>query len=247
MDATAVPTAREPKVLDASPVISVQGLTAGYGELAAIRGVDLDVRPGEVVALIGPNGAGKTTTLRAIVGVIRPLSGEVRWKGEIVAKALHLRTRDGLAYVPEERSIFKSLTVRDNLLLGTGGVDGALEFFPELAELLPRKARLLSGGEQQMLALGRALAMRPEALVVDEISLGLAPLVVRRLLNAVRDFADRAACAVLLVEQQSRRALGVADRWCLLRQGELVAAGTPDKAAEETIDAAYLAATDSAP
>src|SRR5882757_6544092 len=120
MDATAVPTAREPNVVDAPPVISVQGLTAGYGELAAIRGVDLDVRPGEVVALIGPNGAGKTTTLRAIVGVIRPLSGEVRWKGEIVAKALHLRTRDGLAYVPEDRSIFKSLTVRDNLLLGTG-------------------------------------------------------------------------------------------------------------------------------
>jgi branched-chain amino acid transport system ATP-binding protein len=247
MNAPAVPAATETKEVDAQPVMSVHNLTAGYGELAAVRGVDLEVHPGEVVALIGPNGAGKTTTLRAVVGVIRPLGGEVRWKGEIVAKPLHLRTRDGLAYVPEERSIFKSLTVRDNLLLGSGGVEGAVEIFPELAGLLQRKARLLSGGEQQMLTLARALAMRPEALVVDEISLGLAPLIVRRLLDTVRNFADRAGCAVLLVEQQSRRALSVADRWCLLRQGEVVATGTPDKAAEETIDAAYLTATDGAP
>ncbi len=231
------------QVLQPAPVISVRNLTAGYGELAAVRGIEFDVHAGEVMALIGPNGAGKTTTLRAVVGAIRPMAGEISWKGEKVSKPLHQRVQDGLGYVPEERSIFKSLNVRDNLLLGSGGVDAATEYFPELRALLRRKAGLLSGGEQQMLALARVLAMRPEALVVDEISLGLAPLVVERLLAVVRQFASESGCAVLLVEQQSRRALGVADRWALLKQGELVASGTPEEAAG-VVDAAYLDAAE---
>ena len=221
------------------PVLELKGVTAGYGDLSAIRNICLAVCPGEVVALFGPNGAGKTTTLMAAVGQLPRSSGQVLWRGEESSSALHRLARQGLCYVPEERSIISSLSARDNLKLGSGGIDGALRHFPELAELLDRRAGLLSGGEQQMLTLGRALATKPTALLVDELSLGLAPIVVDRLLTAIRDAADHEGLAVLLVEQQARRALSVADRWYLLNNGTIVTHGTADQ--NDGFEAAYLA------
>jgi branched-chain amino acid transport system ATP-binding protein len=219
------------------PVLEVSGLSAGYGDLAAVRDVSLELRQGEVVALFGPNGAGKTSTLLATVGVLSPFGGEILWRGKPTRAPLHKLARSGLAFVPEERSIIRGLSVRDNLRLGSGPVDAALEIFPELSPLLRRQAGLLSGGEQQMLTLGRALAGQPAALLVDELSLGLAPLVVERLMRALRQAADERGVAVLLVEQQARRALALADRWYLLNRGCIVQAGR----GAEGFEAAYLA------
>jgi branched-chain amino acid transport system ATP-binding protein len=224
----------------AEVVLEMRSVTAGYGDLSAIRDISYAIRPGEVVALFGPNGAGKTTTLMATVGVLPTSKGEVRWLGDVTTGPLHRLVRKGLAYVPEERSIFSGLSTRDNLRLGGGGVDGALAYFPELEPLLGRRAGLLSGGEQQMLTLARALAAKPVALLVDELSLGLAPLIVERLLKVIREAADRDSLAVLLVEQQARRALSVADRWYLLNNGNMVSEGRSD-AGSSTLEAAYLA------
>lgn len=206
-------------------VLEARGLSAGYGDLAAIRGIDLEIARGEIVALFGANGAGKTTTLLALVGELPRSTGEVRWLGRPTRSALHQLACDGLAFVPEQRSVLASMSVRDNLLLGRGGIDPAVDVFPELGPLLGRRAGLLSGGEQQMLTLARALAARPVALLVDELSLGLAPIVVERLFAALRQAVREQHVAVLLVEQEARRALDVADRWYLLRNGELVASG----------------------
>jgi branched-chain amino acid transport system ATP-binding protein len=156
-------------------------------------------------------------------------------------------TRAGLAYVPEARSVISGLSTRDNLRLGRGGVSAALSYFPELEPLLARKGGLLSGGEQQMLTLARALASKPSALLVDELSLGLAPLIVERLLTAVRKAADEEGLAVLLVEQQARRALSAADRWYLLRNGCIDTNGVASDGIG-ALEAAYLAGmTDTEP
>lgn len=221
------------------PVLELRGLSAGYDDLAVVRGIDIAVHPGEIVALLGPNGAGKSTTLLTCAGELPPLAGEVRWRGAPITTPLHQRARDGMAFVPEERSVLMSMTVRDNLLLGSGGLAPAVALFPELEPLLPQRAGLLSGGEQQMLTLARALATRPTALLLDELSLGLAPLVVGRLFDALRTAADEQGVAVLLVEQQARRALGVADRWYLMRQGSIVAAGDSADGIE-TVESMYL-------
>jgi branched-chain amino acid transport system ATP-binding protein len=229
------------------PVLELVGVTAGYGDLAAVRDISLRVHAGEVVALFGPNGAGKTTTLMAAVGVLPRMGGTVLWKGEPSPRRLHRLCRAGLAYVPEGRSVISGLSTRDNLRLGRGGVEAALKYFPELEPLLGRKAGLLSGGEQQMLTLARALASAPSALLVDELSLGLAPLAVERLLAAVRLAADRDGLAVLLVEQQARRALSAADRWYLLRNGSVDTSGDASGGQEE-LETAYLASmTDNPP
>ena len=223
--ATAVDPARTADPMAAS-VLELEHLTTGYGDLAVVRGVSLCIRPGEVVALFGPNGAGKTTTLLGTVGVLPRMGGQVRWRGEPTRKPLHRLARDGLAFVTEERSIISGLTARDNLRLGAGSVQDALAEFPELEPHLGKKAGLLSGGQQQMLTLAHALASKPTALLIDEPSLGLAPLIVQRLLQALRSAADRTGLAVLLVEQQARRALSVADRWYVLNNGTVVAEGS---------------------
>ena len=220
-------------------LLEARELTAGYGDLAAVRGVDLHVNPGEVIALFGPNGAGKTTTLLTLAGELPPLGGEVRFLGSPTRAPLHQRVRQGMAFVPEERSVVASLSTRDNLLLGRGGVDGALAIFPELEPLLGRRAGLLSGGEQQMLTVGRSLALRPKLLLADELSLGLAPLVVNRLLETIRRVADERGIGVLLVEQQAKRALTVADRWYLLRNGVIAATGDRDSDWSD-VERAYL-------
>lgn len=205
-------------------VLQVSGLVAGYGDLAAVRGLNLELRAGEVVALLGPNGAGKTTTLLTLAGELPKIAGEVYYMGHPFSGPLHKRVRRGLGFVPEERSVFMNLSVADNLKIGDCA-DQAVALFPELKSLLGRRAGLLSGGQQQMLTLGRALAMRPKMLLIDELSVGLAPLAVDRLLDAVTTAAHEMGTAVLLVEQQARRALRVADRWYLLRRGVLAAAG----------------------
>nr|BFE61872.1 ABC transporter ATP-binding protein [Dactylosporangium thailandense] len=208
-----------------APVLELRGLSAGYDDLAVVRDVDLKVMRGEIVALLGANGTGKSTTILTAAGELPPIGGEVRWRGKATTAPLHVRARMGMSFVPEERSVLMSMSVRDNLLLGSGRIERALELFPELEPLLATRAGLLSGGEQQMLSLARALATNPVALLLDELSLGLAPLVVDRLFAALRRAADQDGVAVLLVEQQARRAMAVADRWYLLRRGAVAAAG----------------------
>ena len=212
-------------------LLAARDLTCGYGELAAVRNVDLHVEEGEVVALLGPNGAGKTTTLLTLAGWLQPLSGEVLWKGEPVKAPLHKRARMGLGLVTETRSVFMNLSVSANLRLGNGDPERALELFPELRPLLNRRAGLLSGGEQQMLTLARVLAAEPAIVLADELSLGLAPIIVRRLLRSVREAASRGA-GVLLVEQHAHTALAACDRAYVLRRGRIEVEGTADEVRE---------------
>lgn len=224
----------------ASPILQVEGLYAGYGDLAAVRDLNLVVRSGEIVALLGPNGAGKTTTLLTLAGAIPSLGGKVVWNGKATSASLHRRVRSGMGFIPEERSVISKLTVRENLRLGRGSVDDAIRLFPQLQPLLRRPAGLLSGGEQQMLTLARCLASKPSLMLVDELSLGLAPIVVKSLLSALRTAANETGTAVLMVEQQVHRALTVADRWYLLRHGNLVSSGDADETAATKLTAAYL-------
>jgi branched-chain amino acid transport system ATP-binding protein len=226
--------------------LEARGLTAGYAGIPAIREVDLAVAPGEVVALLGANGAGKTTTILTLCGEIDPLAGEVRWRGKSSGGSLTSRARDGLALITEEKSVFMNLSVAENLRLGRGDADLALELFPELREHMRRRVGLLSGGQQQTLTVPRALAARPRALLADELSLGLAPQVVRRLLTAIRDAADQQGLGVLLVEQHVRNALEFADRLYVLRRGRVVLTGTAEELSRRTdeIEASYLAGPD---
>jgi len=210
---------------DEQPLLAAHALSAGYNDQPAVRDVDLEVRRGEVLVVLGANGAGKTTTLLALAGELRPLAGEVRWQGTRVVEPLHRRAARGTALVPEERSAVRSLSVADNLRLGGVPIDRAVSLFPELEPLLGRNAGLISGGEQQMLTLARALGRDPQLVLADEVSLGLAPLVVDRLLTALRSAADR-GMAVVVVEQRARRALDIADHVVVLRRGRVELSGS---------------------
>jgi branched-chain amino acid transport system ATP-binding protein len=229
---------------DRVPALEASRLTAGYGPMPVIHDVSFRVYGGEVMVLLGSNGAGKTTTILTLAGELVPLSGEVRMRGAATTGALHLRARRGLRLVTEERSVFMSLTVAANLKLLHNDISECLDLFPELQPLLKRKAGVLSGGEQQMLSLARALAGSPEIVLIDELSLGLAPLVLERLLLAVRAAADRGV-AVVLVEQQIRYALSVADRGCVMRRGEIVLEGAAAELRKDPakIGALYLGGT----
>jgi branched-chain amino acid transport system ATP-binding protein len=213
-----------PVLRGSGPVLSARGLCAGYGAVSVISDLDLDLHRGEVVALLGINGAGKTTTVRALSGQIKPTGGVVSFLGQPTSAPLHRRAKAGMRVITEERSAFMGLTTAENLRLGGQSREKCLELFPELEALLDRKAGLLSGGEQQMLALARALAAEPAVLLADELSLGLAPLVCERLLIALRAAAD-AGAAVLLVEQRVRDALEFADRAYVLSGGQVVISG----------------------
>ena len=228
-------------------LVATRALDAGYGDLAAVRELDLEVFAGEVVALLGPNGAGKTTTLLTIAGELPPLGGEVDCLDLPSRAPLHRRVRRGLAFVPEERAVFASLSVSGNLRLRPGAAAAATRLFPELTPLLRRRAGLLSGGEQQMLTLGRALAGEPRLLLVDELSLGLAPLVFQRLLLAVRAVAD-AGVGVLLVEQHASEALSIADRVVVLRRGRVALEGSAAELRDNIgeLESAYLSGLDEA-
>jgi branched-chain amino acid transport system ATP-binding protein len=206
-----------------------------------VHQLDIEVRPGEVVALLGPNGAGKSTTLRVLAGELAPMSGELLWLGAPSRAPLHRRARQGLAYVGE-RMVFTQLHTADNLRVGRVEAARALELFPELEKRLRISAGMLSGGEQQMLSLARALSRSPRLLLADELSLGLAPLVVQRLLSAVRAAADRGLGA-LLVEQHVRKVLDIADRVYVLRRGRVELVGTPQELRRNlgAIESSYLA------
>ena len=229
------------------PALQLDDLSAGYDAAAVVRNLDLHVGLGEVVALLGPNGAGKTTTLRAISGLVRPMSGVIRVDGtDIGRRSPSARAQLGIAHVPEGRGVFFGLTVAEHFRLGYRGerLDAAVayEYFPQLADITDRRAGLLSGGEQQMLALGRALARRPRVLLLDEMSLGLAPVIVERLLPVVSQYAKESGCAVLLVEQHIQIALAVADRGYVLSHGELVIHETAEtlRADHQLILSGYL-------
>jgi branched-chain amino acid transport system ATP-binding protein len=241
MTATTDPGPTATPARGADVVVAARGLTAGYGGTPAIHALDLEARAGEVVALLGANGAGKTTTLLALAGEVAPISGSVAFDGDTRKRRLHQRARQGLGFLTEERCVFMQLTGWQNLKLGRGRAEDALAFFPELEEHLDKKVGLMSGGQQQMLALGRVLASEPRVLLADELSLGLAPLVVERLLAAVRAAADNGV-AVVLVEQHVRQALAIADRVQVLRRGRVVMSGNAEdlRGDAESIAAHYL-------
>jgi len=221
-------------------------LCLGYNGHPVVRDFDLAVQPGEVVALLGPNGAGKTTTMLGLAGALPALGGELRFADLPTAAPLHRRARAHLSFVTEERSVFMRLSVEDNLRVGRCDKRRALAIFPELEPLLKRPAGLLSGGEQQMLTLARALARRPLVLLADELSLGLGPLVVQRLLRAVRDAADQDGVAAVLVEQHVKQVMRVADICVVMRRGRIVLKGTAAEVGARLteVEATYLTGDD---
>jgi branched-chain amino acid transport system ATP-binding protein len=224
-----------------SALLQTRGLSAGYGGQPVVHDLEIEVRAGEIVALLGANGAGKTTTLLTMAGELPTIAGEVLLDGSPTKAPLHRRARNGLGYITEERSVFMGLSARDNLRCGGVSPSQALELVPELERCMDTRGGLLSGGEQQMLTLARAIARKPRILLADELSMGLAPLVVDRLLKAVRAAAD-SGTAVLIVEQYARKALNYADRVYVMRGGRI----EMDLSAEQArgrladIEAAYL-------
>jgi branched-chain amino acid transport system ATP-binding protein len=232
-------------------IIEAKDLWSGYGGVAVVRDLNLTVDEGEVVGLLGPNGAGKTTTLLTISGLIKPLRGGVSVLGApALTRRPHRLVRRGVAHVTESRNLFYELTVGENLRLALHGsrtsrraaVAEALALFPSLEPLMSRRAALLSGGEQQMLALARALVMHPKVLLLDEMSLGLAPIIVERLLRTVRDIADQTGCAVVLVEQHVHLALRLVDRAYVLAHGRLAMEGSASDLTtnRDVLESSYL-------
>jgi branched-chain amino acid transport system ATP-binding protein len=232
-----------------APLLELEGVEARYGPVQALHGVSLTVGEGEIVAVLGGNGAGKTTTLRAISGLVTK-SGEVRFAGDRITRAAPERVaRIGIAHVPEGRGIFQELSVRENLRLGAylrrGGFDEGYEqaraYFPWLEDRQDQQAGTLSGGEQQMLALARALMSRPRLLLLDEPSLGLAPIVVRELFDIVRRLNEEDGLAVLVVEQNAKLALRSSSRAYVLEVGRVALEGPSAELAEnESVRKSYL-------
>jgi branched-chain amino acid transport system ATP-binding protein len=228
-------------------LLKVEGLEARYGQLKAVRGVSLAVERGETVALVGANGAGKTTLLRAIAGAHRIAAGRIAFKGEdIGSRSAHARAALGLALVPEGRRLFARLTVEENLLLarsagrsGAWTLDAVMETFPNLKDRRRSLAGALSGGEQQATAIGRALMMNPELLLLDEVSLGLSPAVVERL-YARLEALKSSGVAMLLVEQDLKRAMVTASRAICMLEGAIVIEGSTAALSREEVTEAYF-------
>jgi branched-chain amino acid transport system ATP-binding protein len=219
-----------------APLLVVENLVLAYGEAVACRGVSFEVAQGEIVALIGANGAGKSTTLRAVAGVLAPRAGSIRFCGtDLTRVPSHARTNLGIALVPEGRHVFPFLTVRENLELGgykfrsraaklRSLMEGVFAMFPRLGERVSQNAGTLSGGEQQMLALGRAMMSEPQLLCLDEPSLGLAPMAVQDIFRTIRAI-NTTGVSILLVEQNARYAIETASRGYVLQTGSIIASG----------------------
>jgi len=234
-------------------VLTLDDVRVYYGAIQAVKGISLEVKDQELVALIGSNGAGKTTTLRTISGLFRPRTGSIRYDGmDLTRMAPHQIVAAGVSQAPEGRQIFGSLTVRENLRLGAirrsdkaefeADLERVFELFPVLKERLNQSGGTLSGGEQQMLAIGRALMARPRLLLLDEPSLGLAPLMVRRIFDVVSRLKSEGV-TILLVEQNARKALEVADRAYVLETGLITVSGeAKELAANPEVERAYLGA-----
>nr|WP_106779729.1 ABC transporter ATP-binding protein [Lysinibacillus timonensis] len=234
------------------PVLELKNIETYYGAIQALRGVSLEVEQGEIVTLIGSNGAGKSTTLKSISGLAKVKNGTIIYKDQnITNKPPHATTLLGLAHVPEGRRIFSQLTVKENLLMGAYSVKGkqiieermemVFSYFPKLKERLHQKGGTMSGGEQQMLAIGRALMMKPEVLMLDEPSMGLAPIIVEQIFQIILQL-NSMGITILLIEQNAYQALNIAHRGYVIQNGEIVLSGKGYELIEnEQIKEAYLA------
>jgi branched-chain amino acid transport system ATP-binding protein len=228
-------------------ILDLDQLDVGYGDFQALFGIDLHVAEAETVSIIGANGAGKSTLLKSIVGLVQPMRGDIRYDGVSIASTpAHKRVAQGIALVPEGRRIFASLSVEENIVIGGDvGRPGpwnkrrVLEAFPLLNRLLNRTGEGLSGGERQTLAIARALMANPRLLLLDEVSLGLAPIVVRQVYEAVPVIKAQGT-TVLIVEQDVNQALAVADRFYCLLEGRIALTGTPSEVSKEQITEAYF-------
>ena len=235
------------------PLLKVENLHVNYGMIRALKGISFEVNQGEIVSLIGANGAGKTTTLHTVTGLLHPKEGKVLYKGEEISKVpAHKIVSMGLVHVPEGRRIFQGLSVYDNLLLGAysrkdkneikTNMESVFAQFPRLAERRSQLAGTLSGGEQQMLAMGRALLSNPELIVLDEPSMGLSPLLVGEVFEIIKQFRE-AGKTVLLVEQNAKKAMSISDRAYVLENGVITMSGNAQELAEdERVRKAYLGA-----
>jgi branched-chain amino acid transport system ATP-binding protein len=220
-------------------MLRLESLSCGYGEMTAVQGLTLDIPQGETTALLGANGAGKSSTIMCIAGHVAVSKGRLIYKEKEITRATPMaRVAGGIAVVPEGRRLFPSLTVRENLIVGgysqpransRDGIDRVLALFPRLGERLGQLAGSLSGGEQQMLSIGRAMMSKPDLLLIDELSLGLMPKIIDICYEAITDLKSK-GLTILLVEQSTQRALEVADRVCVLESGKAVWQGTADKA-----------------
>lgn len=234
-----------------TPLLDVRGIDVAYGGIRAVRQLNLHVHPGELVALIGANGAGKSTTLRAICGLVPLAAGSIHYQGQSLAgQPVHSMVRQGLVMVPEGRGIFPQLTIEENLYMGAytrtdkDGVaqdlEGIFTRFPRLAERRKQTAGTLSGGEQQMLAMGRAILSQPKLLLLDEPTMGLAPIMVDKIFEVIADISQRGV-TILLIEQNARLALEVSQRGYVLESGELTLQGPAhDLLHDPKVRAAYL-------
>jgi branched-chain amino acid transport system ATP-binding protein len=232
-----------------SPLLEVRDLDVRYGAIRAIKGIDFTVEEGEIVALLGANGAGKTTTQKTISGMLRPAAGSITFDGRrIDGIPAHRLIGLGICHVPEGRHVFPRMTVAENLEMGAfrfrrpdeAELERVLELFPRLRERFRQQAGTLSGGEQQMLAIGRALMGKPRLLLLDEPSMGLAPLIVRQIFEIIREI-NASGVTVLLVEQNAAQALALASRGYVLETGEIVLSGTGQELlADDRVRAAYL-------
>ena len=235
-------------------LLQVEGLSVFYGAIQAIKGVSFDLDEGEIVTLIGANGAGKSTTLKTVSGMMRPKSGSIKFQGkDITTRAPHMIVSDGLSHVPEGRKVFANLSVHENLLLGAFSINDRSQIaknlemvfarFPRLKERIKQPAGTLSGGEQQMLAMGRGLMSSPKLLMLDEPSMGLSPILVQQVFDIIQEI-NRAGVTILLVEQNAFMALSIASRAYVLETGEVVLSGDAAKLREDPkIRAAYLGDT----